>query len=210
MRIFSFSMLALGFGFAGMQLSACSSSSDDCVALATCGNAAGTSHAGSAGKSGGGGNDAGGNSGGANNTAGSSSSGTNGMSGAGGEGGGGSKACTGDVSDDAACWTSNEFGVFVSSEHGDDAAGDGTKELPFATIHRGIAAAAGKKVYVCLGVTKDTYAEKVSLDATTDGVHIYGGFDCETWEYSITRKSSVVSTETIALRIQSLKQGAYI
>ncbi|HXK17638.1 MAG TPA: hypothetical protein VNG33_07540, partial [Polyangiaceae bacterium] len=55
MRISSFTVLAFGFGLVGMQLSACSSSSDDCTALATCGNAAGTSESGSAGKSGGGG-----------------------------------------------------------------------------------------------------------------------------------------------------------
>jgi hypothetical protein len=219
MRISSFSVLAFGFGLtvAFTQLSACSNSSEDCNANATCGNAAGTTaHAGTAGQSGGGGsgNDAGASGGGTPSTGGSTNTsgtaGTNGNSGAGGEGGSGPKACTGDVSDDAACWTTNELGVFVSSETGDDAAGDGTQEAPFATIGKGITSAAGKNIYVCLGAVKDTYAEKVSLDATTDAVRIYGGFDCSDWSYSTTRKSSVVSPEVIALRIASLKKGAHI
>jgi hypothetical protein len=221
MRISSFSVLALGvFGLAGIQLSACSNSSEDCNATATCGNTAGTSQSGTAGKSSGGGSgaDAGSSNGGTPATGGSlNTSGTNGtsgssMSGAGGEGGSGPKPCTGDVSDDAACWTSNDYGVFVSSESGDDAAGDGTKELPFATIAKGIAAAAAasKNIYICLGAIKDTYAEKVSLDASVDGLKIYGGFDCADWSYSTTRKSSVVSPEVIALRIASLKKGVYI
>jgi hypothetical protein len=211
MKIIAFSALALGFGLLSVELSACSNSSDDCNATATCGNAAGT-HAGTAGKSGGGGSDAEGGSGGTPSTGGSSSgtSGTSGTMGTAGDGGGGPGACTGDVSDDAACWTTNALGVFVSSESGDDATGDGTKELPFATITKGIASAGGKNVYVCLGATKDTYAEQVSLNATTDGIRIYGGFDCATWDYSTKRSVLVSPDSNIALRIAGLKTGAYI
>src|SRR6188768_2908878 len=158
MRILAFSALALGLGFSAVQLSACSNSSDDCNATATCGATAGTAHAGSAGKSGGGsGNDAGASNGGTANVAGSSN--TSGTMGVGGEGGSGNQACTGDVADDAACWTTNDLGVFVSSDAADDT-GNGTKEAPFKTITAGIAAAAGKNVYVCVG-EKD-YGEKVS------------------------------------------------
>jgi hypothetical protein len=216
MRTLAFSALALGLGLAVVvQVSACSNSSDDCNATATCGNAAGTAaHAGSAGKSGGGsgGGDGGGETGGKASGGSSNTSGSGGSSntaGAGGEGGEGNRACTGDVADDAACWTTDEHGVFVSSEHGDDATGDGTKAAPFATIMKGVTSAAGKNVYVCVGATKD-YAERVSLDGTTDGTHLYGGFDCETWDYSIARKAYVKSPEPVALRIQSLQTGAYI
>lgn len=209
MRILAFSVLALGFGLTAVQLSACSNSSDDCNATATCGGTAGVSHAGSgAGKSGGGsGNEGGAGSGGTVNVAGSSnSSGTSGSQGGGGEGGG--AGCAGDVADDAACWTTNELGVFVSSDAGDDAAGDGTKAAPFKTITKGIASAAGKNVYVCVG-TAD-YSEKISLDAASDGIHLYGGFECANWTYATTRSAQVLSPSNIALRIDGVKKGVHI
>ncbi len=217
MRISAFSMLALGFGLVGFQLSACSNSSEDCNATATCVSSAGSSStAGSAGKSNGtgGGDDGGAPAGGTPSVGGSSNtsgtSGTSGTMGVGGEGGSGSSACTGDVADDAACWTTNAYGVFVSSDSGDDAAGDGTQEAPFKTITKGITSAAGKNVYVCAGA--DDYSEKVTLSAatTTDGLRIYGGFECSTWTYATTRSAQVVSPSNIALRIDGLKKGAYI
>lgn len=212
MRIIAFSALALGLGIVSVQLAACSNSSDDCNATATCGATSGTSSGGSAGKSGSGsGNEGGelggGSSGGSQNVSGTS--GTSGSLGIGGEGGT-PTGCSGEISEDTECWATNELGVFVSSESGDDATGDGTKEKPFASITKGVSASGGKNVYVCLGATKDTYAEKVTLSKATDGIHIYGGFACEDWSYSTTRSSAVVSPENIALRIQSVVKGAYI
>jgi hypothetical protein len=209
MRILAFTALALGFGLTAIQLSACSNSADDCNATATCGATAGTSPAGSAGKSGSGGTDAGGSNGGSSGTAGSSStSGSAGVMGNGGDGGAGGTACTGDVSDDSACWTTNELGVFVSSDTGDDTTGNGTKEMPFKTITKGIASASGKNVYVCVGAAD--YSEKISLDLASDGIHIYGGFECATWTYATTRSAQVLSPSNIALRIDGLKKGAHI
>jgi hypothetical protein len=67
-----------------------------------------------------------------------------------GEGGGGTgRECEGEVSEDASCWTTNEYGVFVSGDAGDDTTGDGTKEKPYQTLSKGISAAGGKNVYVC-------------------------------------------------------------
>jgi len=221
MRISSFSVVALGFGLAGIYVSACSNSADDCTALATCGNAAGTSASGSAGKAGGSGSGGDGAGAGAGTPSGGTPSGGGSMNlggatgaggaGAGGEGGAGPKPCTGDVADDPACWTTNEHGVFVSNESGDDNQGDGSREAPFASIGKGIGAAAGKNVYVCLGTSGNAYDEQVILSAATDGVRIYGGFDCSDWSYSKTRSAAVApKTGVIALRIQSLKKGAYI
>jgi hypothetical protein len=209
MRISAFSALALGLGICVVQLSACSNSAEDCHALATCGAAAGTPSAGSAGKSGGGGGGAAGGdaSGGSNGAGMSSMSGSGGAMGGGGEGGGGPAACTGDVSSESACWT-NELGVFVSSDAGDDSAA-GTKEAPFKTIKRGIESAAGKNVYVCVG-TKDYKEETIKLNTGTDGIHIYGGFECSTWTYATTRSAQVLSDSNIALRIDGLKKGAHI
>jgi hypothetical protein len=182
---------------------------EDCAANRTCGATAGSSAAGSAGKSGSGGTDAGGSNGGSSSTAGSSStSGSAGVMGGGGEGGGGGTACTGDVSDDAACWTTNDLGVFVSSDTGDDTTGNGTKEMPFKTITKGIASASGKNVYVCVGAAD--YSEKISLDLASDGIHIYGGFECSGWTYATTRSAQVLSPSNIALRIDGLKKGAHI
>jgi hypothetical protein len=209
MRISAFSALALGLGICVVQLSACSNSAEDCHALATCGAAAGTPSAGSAGKSAvGGGGGAGGDASGGSNGAGMSSmSGSGGAMGGGGEGGGGPAACSGDVSSESACWT-NELGVFVSSDAGDDSAA-GTKEAPFKTIKRGIESAGGKNVYVCVG-TKDYKEETIKLNTGTDGIHIYGGFECSTWTYATTRSAQVLSDSNIALRIDGLKKGAHI
>jgi hypothetical protein len=209
MRISAFSALALVLGISVVQLSACSNSAEDCNALATCGAAAGTSQAGSAGKSGGGSGASGGDaSGGSSSGAGASNtSGTSGSMGGGGEGGGGGGTCTGDVSSESACWT-NELGVFVSSDAGDDS-GAGTKEAPFKTIKKGIEAAAGKHVYVCVG-TNDYKEATISLKLANDGIRIYGGFECSSWTYATTRSAQVVSESNIALRIDGLKTGAHI
>lgn len=209
MRISAFSVLALGFGLglASLQLTACSNSADDCNATATCGATSSMPQAGSAGKSGGGSDTGGDGAGGKTGGGSSNNAGTSGSEGVGGEGGNGSGACTGDVSEDAACWTTNELGVFVSSDSGDDS-GAGTKEAPFKTITKGIAAAAGKNVYVCVGATD--YTEHIRLDAASDGIRIYGGFECTNWTYATTRSAQVLSPSNIALRIDGLKKGAQI
>lgn len=203
MRTLAFSAFVLGLALTGVQLTACSNSADDCNATATCSTAGSAS--GSGGKSGGGsGNDGGNMSGGAQ-----SMSGSNG-SGSGGQAGGPGTDCDGDVADDPMCWATNELGVFVSSDAGDDATGDGSKEAPFASISKGITAAEGKNVYVCLG-TADYYEEKLSITASAgDGVHVYGGFECTGWTHSKTRYVGVASTEPTGLRIDGLKQGVVL
>ncbi|HVY26972.1 MAG TPA: hypothetical protein VHB79_10485 [Polyangiaceae bacterium] len=206
----AFSTLALGLGLVSVQLAACGTSTDDCSATGTCAPTAGSASAGSSGKSGGG-SDAGGtpSTGGSQNTSGSG--GTSGTMGVGGEGGAGMQGCNGDVADDAECWTTNELGVFVSSEHGNDTNGDGTKENPFATLKKGIATAAGKNVYVCLGDTIDEYDEQLVIDKSMDGLRIYGGFSCEDWSYDAERKPLVhPSSKAIALRVLGVTKGVKI
>jgi hypothetical protein len=148
MRIKAFTTLALGvgLGLVVVQVAACSNSADDCHATASCGTSGNSSTAGTAGKNGGGGSGAEGGSDGAGAPSGGSqgTSGTSGTGGGGGEGGGGAEECNGDVANDPACWTTNELGVFVSSDTGDDVDGDGTKEAPFASITKAIGAAAAR------------------------------------------------------------------
>lgn len=219
MRITAFSTLALGFGVVALQLGACSNSAEDCEATASCSGASGGT-AGAGGKSNSGGASGSGAEAGADGS-GSSSGGNAGMSGTAnggvgangeaGSGGGGPVACTGEVADDPTCWTTDEYGVFVSSDAGDDATGDGTQASPFATITRGIELAtdAGKSVYVCRG--EEIYAEQVIVaDGPTDGVHIYGGFECEGWTHSKTRMVLVEAPTNIALRLKDLKKGVLI
>jgi hypothetical protein len=196
MRTSAYSALALGLvGLSFAYLSACSNSADDCNATATCGAASGTANN-TSGKGAGGSTEGGSDGAGTSNAGGSS-----GMSGSAGEGGSGE--CEGDVADDAACWTSNAHGVFVSNEHGSDATGNGTKEAPYASITKGLSGAAGKKVFVCLG-PKGDYTDALKFDEA-EGVSIYGGFECENWEYSTTRKAGVKPAKNIALRINKSK-----
>jgi hypothetical protein len=174
---------------------------DDCTLTRTCTTGAGTS--GSSGTGAGGSGAGGSEAAGTSNAGGmGGSSGTAG-GGGGAAGEGGSEACEGDVGDDAACWTSNTYGVFVSNEHGDDASGDGTKEAPYKSITKGLSSAAGKKVFVCLGPSGD-YTDALSFDSA-EGISIYGGFECESWEYSATRKAGIKPAKNIGLRINKSK-----
>lgn len=68
-------------------------------------------------------------------------------------------------------------GVFVSGSKGVDGPEAGTQEKPFATIGAALAAAKGEMpVYVCAG----QYGQRLTLSAKAE---IYGGLDCDTWEY---------------------------
>ena len=84
-----------------------------------------------------------------------------------------------DPKDSPAC-VADSFGIFVDAANGNDT-NAGTKEAPVKTI----GAALGKvgsltRVYVCEG----TYLEDLLLDASHDGVSIYGGWKCSDWSYS--------------------------
>ena len=80
------------------------------------------------------------------------------------------------------CAVDDTDGYFVSPAGSDTAAG--SKVAPFATIGKGIAAAAGDaskpNVYVCQG----TYAENLVIQGAPAGVALHGGFDCATWTES--------------------------
>jgi hypothetical protein len=93
--------------------------------------------------------------------------------------------------------------VFVSNAHGNDVTGNGTKESPYASITKGLSSAAGKKVFVCLGLKGD-YTDELSFNGSED-VSIYGGFECDSWEYSTTRKAGIKPAKNIALRINNSK-----
>jgi hypothetical protein len=85
------------------------------------------------------------------------------------------------------CLVTETYGIFVDSIHGDDLGGVGTRARPVKTISNGIAKAVGamlSRVYVCNG----TYTEQVQLGASTDGISLYGSYDCTSsspsWTYA--------------------------
>ncbi|MDB4992630.1 MAG: Glycine-rich cell wall structural protein precursor [Myxococcaceae bacterium] len=105
---------------------------------------------------------------------------------------------------EASCQVVDEVGIFVDSTAG---AGDGTKGKPVTTIAKGIelAKAASKgRVYVCKG----TYAEAVVLDASKDGVSIYGGFKCADWSYA--KEATLVAPPTVGFALTIKKTAAAI
>lgn len=86
--------------------------------------------------------------------------------------------------------------------------GDGSRDLPFATLTHGLVAAAAqqKRVYACA----DVYPETLVIDVALDGSELYGRFDCATWSYSSSRRAELSSPGTIALTVTRLINGLHI
>jgi hypothetical protein len=103
-----------------------------------------------------------------------------------------------------------KYGIFVSAGAGPSP--DGTRAHPYPSFTLGLPAAkqAGKRVYACAGATN--YDEHVLVDgaasATTDGVNVYGGFDCAAWTYAASKKPKIApSTAGFGLQFLALKLG---
>jgi hypothetical protein len=124
------------------------------------------------------------------------------------DGGDGGDGATCDPTADpstAPCIVSDAYGVFVSA--GASAGGNGLKASPYNTIAAGIGAAAtgSKRVFVCIG----TYPEELVVGAASDGIAVYGGFDCTNWGYASTNSVKVAPTQPgYALEVDSLTTGA--
>ena len=110
------------------------------------------------------------------------------------------------VSDpNAACAITETYGVFVSPPASPDAGttgGAGTKASPLHSIDAAItmAKAANKRVYACVGY----YDEKITVDATRDGVKIYGGLSCADWSFSGSHTGLSPSTPGTTLTLKGL------
>lgn len=84
-----------------------------------------------------------------------------------------------DPKDSPACVV-DSFGVFVDAANGKDT-NAGTKLAPVKTIGHALSIVGTKpRIYVCEGA----YAEDVVLNASHDGVSMYGGWKCADWSYS--------------------------
>jgi hypothetical protein len=81
------------------------------------------------------------------------------------------------------CVIADDYGIFVSPDGTDDAT-CGTSAAPCATITQGMARAKAesKRVYAC-GDGGD-YAESVTVDASLNGLALFGGFQCSDWAYA--------------------------
>lgn len=104
------------------------------------------------------------------------------------------------------CVIDEEFGIFVSPQ-GDDDSGEGTRTAPFASLAKGLAEAhaAGKKLYAC---DDDTgYAERITIDASLDGLAAHGGFECGTWAYGNTKAKVKPSAPGVVWRFDGLTTG---
>ncbi|MEZ4224654.1 MAG: hypothetical protein R3B13_27130 [Polyangiaceae bacterium] len=183
--------LALTVGIGSAFSIGCSSRSDDCSLNGNC--AAGGSDSGTGGSSGDSGT---GGSGGASGTGGASGS-------------GGSDGSTCDPSKspgEDGCVIDEQYGVFVDSGS-TGGTPDGTRANPYKTITEAIGAAAGKRIYVCN--THDPYKESLTLDSSSDGLALYGGFDCagNTWTYG-TSKSNLSGAAT-AITLDGLTKGVH-
>jgi hypothetical protein len=134
-------------------------------------------------------------------------SGEAGNSGEGGEGGGPSCDSIKSPSQEV-CLVSNDTAVFVSPAGSDNA--DGTAGQPLKTLARalGVALDQGKIVLACS--TAGAFNEELTVGASLDGARLYGGFDCDTWQYDASKKTEVTSPQTTALRIDALAVGVTI
>jgi len=106
------------------------------------------------------------------------------------------------------CLVSEAYGVFVSTM-GSDATGDGSRAKPYATFGKGLdaAKAAGKQVFVCMGI----YPENVTVDAAHDGVSVHGGFSCTDWSYAATNAVKLAPQDPgPAVRVDTLSTGTTI
>ena len=208
---------------AALPFSACFDTQQTCEDLANCpegragtgGGASGTG--GSTGARGGssaraGTSGAGGGASGAPNAGGSAGQGGTGAGGGAGDGGesGVGGAGTGGALCDAtqapgedSCVISEEYGVFVSAA-GDDAAGNGSRAKPFATLSKAIEQASkkDKRVYACADGGR--YEESLELDAAANGLELYGGFACDDWSYSTSAQSRLSSKTALALHVDGV------
>lgn len=170
----------IGLGF---LVTACGSDDDSCADTLNCGNAGG-------------------------------GTGSTGGSGAtGGSGGGAGDGSTCDMSkgpSEEACLIDDEFGIFVSPL-GDDTSGNGTKQSPYKTLGKAVteASSASKHVFACDDGSGYTETSTLTLDASFDGLGLFGGFDCASWSYSTTARAKLTGAAT-AVRIENVPASARV
>jgi hypothetical protein len=107
---------------------------------------------------------------------------------------------------DDPCVIAEQFGVFVSPVGADG--NPGTRARPLYTLGQAMdaARASGKeRVYACAG----TFAEQLIVGAARDGVAVYGGLDCTSWNYGSQNLVKVAPMlPGYVLDVEGLVEGA--
>lgn len=96
-------------------------------------------------------------------------------------------------------------GIFVSAASGNDAA-DATKLRPVKTLARAIAMAQEKPGMAVFACANDTFTEQLTL---TEGLAIYGYFDCSTpdWKKDPAKAAVIQSPTSPAILAESLSEA---
>jgi len=107
---------------------------------------------------------------------------------------------------DEPCLVNETYGVFVSPT-GSDSIGKGTRVAPYQTIGRGMRAAklGASRVFVCDNGTG--YSDPIVADTSTDGLALYGAFDCATWVASAIARARVLPKAGPAITLTRLTLG---
>jgi hypothetical protein len=109
---------------------------------------------------------------------------------------------------DEPCLVNEAYGVFVAPA-GSDITGNGTRAAPFKTIGRGMGASKrGPRVFVC--DDGSGYRDPIVADRSTDGLGVYGGFDCATWVSSANARTRVLPKDGPAITVSGLTVGITI
>ena len=155
----------------------------------------------------------------------SGAGGTSGTDGGGGDGGGANSSGTGGITNfggggsncdgtktpsEDACTIHEKYAVFVSP-NGDDVYGDGSRAKPLKTFAGALGLAVSSnhaRVYAC--ATAGAFAEEVTLGSNEDGISLFGGFDCTTWDYVAGTKTKIDGPSSGALSIQDSTQGTLV
>ncbi|MCB9586571.1 MAG: hypothetical protein H6718_14315 [Polyangiaceae bacterium] len=197
MRMLRLALLTSGLGLLGLA-SACTAEFTSAEETGGAGGMAGS--AGTGGIAGSGGVAGAAGTGGAAGSAGAAS--------AGGTGG----SCNGAASpSDDSCVVTEDYGVFVSPK-GDDTTGDGSRSAPYATLEAALIAAysSGKRVYACSSEGEFVpNGNLLAIDDSLSGSQLYGGLDCDTWAYDVSKPTEVVGNYA-ALYVNGVKGGLRI
>lgn len=148
--------------------------------------------------------------GGSGNGSGNGGSGNASGNGGAGNFGGGGPGCDGTKTpSEDACVIHETYAVFVSP-NGDDLNGDGSRAKPYKTLDFAVTSAATeqKRVYAC--ATAGKFDLELTLDANVDGVSLYGGFDCQSWDWQSAKKTEVTGPASGVVKIQDLVTGTSI
>jgi hypothetical protein len=108
---------------------------------------------------------------------------------------------------DNPCIVSERYGVFVSPS-GSDASGAGTRSAPFRTLSRALQAAKAETMRVFACDNGAGYTDPVTIDATLDGLAVYGGFECAGWTLVANARTRVRPAAGPALTIAGVAAGA--